>query len=136
MEDSRTSINHSGLAGWITVAGLAIIVVAVAGHVIDDPPTLGTLWLILLCLGAIGMLAGGIPWSHTRGKRNLKTAFLGLVGAVGGGLIGSFLGNEAPIFGGNIALAIWAVLAGALVGAILFGSLGIWWGIRIGRRLK
>ena len=66
--------------------------------------------------------------------RRFKIACLGLIGAIGGAGLGAYLGNEAPIEGGRVSLAILAVLAGSWIGAIVFGGLGVWLGVHSSRR--
>jgi hypothetical protein len=121
------------LAGWLTIAGLALIVLAMNANAREVAYPLP---IILLCLGAVCSLLGGIPWAHTRGKRGLKTAFLGAVGFAGGGTLGVFLGAEATSSGGDVGLHILAVIGGFWVGAILFGVLGVWWGIMFTRHFQ
>jgi hypothetical protein len=90
--------------------------------------------ITLLCLGAVCSLIAGIPWAHTRGRRGLKAAFLGLVGYAGGAALGLLLGaTVAPSGEKNLGIYILLLIVGWWVGGILFGSLGIWWGIRIHR---
>jgi hypothetical protein len=122
------------LAGWLTIAGLALIAFAYVRHV--EGALNGPLALNLLCLGAVCSLLGGIPWAHTRGKRRLKTAFLGAVSFAGGGALGLLLGVEATSAGGDVGLHILAAFGGFWVGAILFGSFGVWWGNTFTRRFQ
>ncbi len=128
------------LAGWLTVAGLALIALAYYNIRMDEvnPDRSDRfLWLSVLLLGVVGTLLGGIFWTHTPGKRKLKTAFLGLVGCPIGAALGGFLGDEFADagLGWHVGGVIWSLLIGSWVGAILFASLGVWWGIRITRRL-
>jgi hypothetical protein len=126
---------QGGVAGWLTITGLAMVVVSF-GYVNpngDDK----YFWLSVLILGVVCTLLGGIPWSHMPGKRGWKTAFLGLVGCPVGAALGGFLGHELAEAGTGLRLKgeIWSLLIGSWVGAILFASLGVWWGIAITRRL-
>ena len=66
-------------------------------------------------------------------RRKLATALAGLASAVAGAGLGAYLGNEAPISGGHVSAAIWAVIGGSWVGAILFGSLAVWLGLKVSR---
>jgi len=122
------------LAGWLTVAGLALIVVAIVGH--GGPHWRSSLWLYLLCLGVVCSLLGGVTWTHTRGKRTLKTAFLGLMSGAIGAALGALLGEQVESSAGRWEREFLAVVCDFWVGAILFGSLGVWWGMRITRRLS
>ena len=67
----------------------------------------------------------------------MKTAFLALVGCPIGAALGGFLGYEVADAGSGWQLeaVIWSLLIGSWAGAILFASLGVWWGITITRRL-
>jgi hypothetical protein len=122
------------ILGWLTMTGLALIVLASAARVMEVGYPLP---IIVLCLGSCCFLLGGVPWAHTRGNRVLKIIFLGMVGFNGGGAAGAFLGEAvAPSGGENLGTAILAVLLGFWVSAILFGSLGVWWGIRVHRRFN
>jgi hypothetical protein len=128
------------LAGWLTVAGLASIALAYCNIRMDEvnPDRSDKfLWLSVLLLGVVATLLGGIPWTHTPGKRRLKTAFLALVGCPIGAALGGFLGYEVADAGSGWQLeaVIWSLLIGSWAGAILFASLGVWWGITITRRL-
>ncbi len=128
------------LAGWLTVAGLALIALAYYNIRMDEvnPDRSDRfLWLSVLLLGVVGTLLGGIFWTHTPRKRKLKTAFLGLVGCPIGAALGGFLGDEisGPGSGGDLGPEILSLIIGSWVGAILFSSFGVWWGIRITRRL-
>jgi hypothetical protein len=117
--------------GWLTITGLALIVLAIIARVLEAPYPLP---FILLCLGGGCFLIAGTAWAQTRGQRAVKIVFLGVVGFNGGGTAGVILGEAAAPSGGeNLGIAIWAAIVGFWVGAILFGSLGIWWGIRIHR---
>jgi hypothetical protein len=123
------------LAGWLTVAGLALIALAYYNVILDRTDRF--LWLSVLLLGVVATLLGGIFWAHTPGKTKLKTAFLGLVGCPIGAALGGFLGDEisGPGSGGNLGAEIMSLIIGSWVGAILLSSFGVWWGIRITRRL-
>jgi uncharacterized membrane protein YeaQ/YmgE (transglycosylase-associated protein family) len=81
--------------------------------------------LILLCVGAACTLVGGLTWKNTRGQRTLKTVFLGILGAVVGAGLGSYLGSEVPVGGGDVSAAIWFTLGGSWLGAILLGGIGV-----------
>jgi hypothetical protein len=125
------------LLGWLTITGLALIALGLtAGPWMEVPYPIP---LILLCLGGFCSLIAGIPWAHTPGKRGLKIVFLGVVGFAGGGAAGLFLGEAlgdaaAPSGDKGLGTVILAVIVGFWVGAILFGSLGVWWGISFHRR--
>ena len=121
------------LAGWLTVTGLVLIVLALIARVMEVAYPLP---IILLCVGGFVFFIAGIPWAHTQGKRRLKTTFLGAVGFVGGGSLGLFLAVEVTSSGGDIGLHILAAIGGFWVGAILIGSLGVWWGIMFTRRFQ
>jgi hypothetical protein len=123
----------ASLAGWLTIAGLALIVLAMNANAREVAYPLP---ILLLCSGAVCSLLGGIPWAHTRGKRGLKTAFLGAVGFAGGGALGLLLGAEATSSGGDVGLHILAAIGAFWAGAILFGFLGVRWGIMFTRRLQ
>jgi hypothetical protein len=65
----------------------------------------------------------------------------GIVGFAAGGTAGLFLGEAigdvtAPSGAEGVGNVILAVLVGFWVGAILFGSLGVWLGIIIRRRMN
>jgi hypothetical protein len=116
------------ILGWLTITGLALIVLGfvVEGMNVASPP----FPLTLMYLGGLCSLVAGIPWAHTQGNRVLKIVFLGAVGFASGGTAGLFLGEAAgPSGPENLGIAIGMVLVGFWVGAILFGSLGAWWGI-------
>jgi hypothetical protein len=121
------------ILGWLTIIGLALIALGLsAGPMMEVPYPIP---LILLCLGGGCSLFAGIPWAHTPGKRGLKIVFFGLVGFAGGGAAGLFLGEAAgPTGDKNLGTAILGVIVGFWVGAIVVGSLGVWWGISIHRR--
>lgn len=120
------------ILGWLTIAGLLVIGLAIGARFIEAPYPVP---IILLCLGAVCSLIAGIAWAHTRGKRGLKAAFLGLVGYAGGAPLGLVLGDAiAPSGERNLGIAILFVIVGWWVGGILFGSLGFWWGMRVHRR--
>ena len=120
------------LLSWLTITGLAVIAL---GFIAE--PWLGAPYpipLALLCLGGLTSLVAGIPWAHTQGNRVLKIGFLGAVGFAGGGTAGLLLGEAAgPSGSENLGTVIGMVLIGFWVGAILFGSLCVWWGIRFHR---
>ena len=59
-------------------------------------------------------------------RRWLPVGVVGLLSATAGAGLGAYLGNEAPISGGHVSAAIMAVIGGAWLGAILFGTLGVW----------
>jgi hypothetical protein len=121
----------SAVFGGLAIVGLALIVVALTVFGRAEYP----IPIVLLSTGAVCALLSGIPWAHTRGKRGLKVAFLGLVGFASGGAAGLLLGDASgPTGDGNLGMAIFLVIAGFWVGAILFGGLGVWWGIRFHRR--
>ena len=120
------------ILGWLTITGLALIVLgfAVEGMNVASPP----FPLTLMCLGGLGSLFAGIPWAHTQGDRAWKIVFLGAVGFASGGTAGLFLGEAlgdvaAPSGDKGLGTVILAVIVGFWVGAILVGSLGVWWGI-------
>ncbi|HLN30307.1 MAG TPA: Clp protease N-terminal domain-containing protein [Gemmataceae bacterium] len=114
--------------GWLTLAGLAVIVVAIIARAMEVAYPIP---FTLLCVGAVSFVLAGIPWAHTRGKGRRKAAFLGLIGFVGGGAAGLFLGDAAaPTGDANLGTGIFLLLAGFWLGAILFCSMGVWWGIR------
>jgi hypothetical protein len=129
-------LRQGGIAGWLTIAGLAAIVVSF-GNVNPDHDD-NDCWLSVLILGVVCTLLGGIPWSHAPGKRKLKTAFLGLAGCPVGAALGGFLGYELAEAGTGLHVGgeIWCLLIGSWVGAALFASGGVWWGITITRRLR
>jgi hypothetical protein len=108
------------ILGLLTLSGLIVIVVAIIARY-QEMAYPGP--ITLLYLGAGCSLLAGIPWAHTRGKRGLKSAFLGLVGFVGGTTLGFFLGLR------DLDLLI----ACFWIGGILFACLGVWWGIRFHR---
>jgi hypothetical protein len=126
---------QGGTVGWLTIAGLAAIIVSF-GKVNPDSDD-KYFWLSVLILGIVCTLLGGIAWSHAPGKRRLKTAFLGLVGCPVGAVLGGFLGYELAEADATLHVEgeIWSVLVGSWVGAALFASGGVWWGITITRRL-
>jgi hypothetical protein len=70
---------------------------------------------------------------HLGTRPKLRIAFAGLAAAVVGAGLGAYLGNEAPFSGGNVSAAIWAVIGGSWVGAILFGGLTVWLGLKVSR---
>jgi hypothetical protein len=124
------------ILGWLTMTGLALIALGYVTRVMEVPPPIS---LILLCLGGFCSLVAGIPWAHTQGTRALKIVFLGVVGFAGGGAAGLFLGEAlgnavAPSGDRGLGTAILAVIVGFWVGAIVFASLGVWWGIGFHRR--
>ena len=126
----------SKILGWLTITGLALITL---GFIAE--PWMGASYpipLTLLCLGGLCSLLAGIPWAHSQGNRGLKIAFLGAVGFAGGGAAGLFLGEAlgdvaAPSGDKGLGTVILAVIVGFWIGAILFGSLGVWWGISFHR---
>jgi hypothetical protein len=66
----------------------------------------------------------------------LKTAFLGLVGVIGGGTAGLLVRNAlGPYTEDGIGLGVFMIIPGFWVGAILVGSLVTYWGIRFHHRL-
>jgi len=114
--------------GWLTLAGLVLIVVAIIARAMEVAYPIP---FTLLCVGAVCFVLAGIPWAHTLGKGRRKAAFLGLIGFIGGGAAGLSLGDAAaPTGEANLSTGIVLLLAGFWLGAILFGSLGVWWGIR------
>jgi hypothetical protein len=118
--------------GWLTLAGLALIILAVITRVMELAYPLP---ITLLCLGGVCFLIAGVPWAHVRGASGLKTAYLGFVGFAGGGTAGLFLGEAAAPSGErNLGIGILLLMGGFWIGAILCGSLGVWWGIRVHRR--
>jgi hypothetical protein len=122
------------LAGCLTIAGLALIAVALWGH--RGPDWRSLLWFNLLCLGAACTFVGGIFWVHTPAKRKLKTAFLGLLCGTTGAVFGVLLGDQVQGSGGRWEWEFWASVAGFWIGAILFGWFGIWWGMKVTRWLS
>src|SRR5262249_13839248 len=109
--------------GWLTLAGLAGLVVAVITRMMEVAYPVP---ITLLYLGGACFLLAGIPWSHTSGARGLKTAYLGLVGFAGGGALGGFLGNLASPHGEMmLGMALLLLIGGFWIGAILGGWLGI-----------
>ena len=117
------------ILGWLTITGLALIALGLSARQLMEVPY--PIPLILLCLGGGCSLLAGIPWAHMPGNRVPKIGFLGLVGFASGGAAGLFLGEAvSPTGDKNLGSAILAVIVGFWVGAIIFGSLGVWWGIR------
>jgi hypothetical protein len=115
------------ILGWLTITGVASIAL---GFVAGGMNVAYPIPLTLLYLGGLCSLLAGIPWSHTQGHRALKIVFLGTVSFASGGTAGLFLGEAAgPSGDQNLGTSILMVLVGFWVGAILFGSLGVWWGI-------
>jgi hypothetical protein len=127
------------ILGWLTITGLALIAL---GFIAE--PWMGVPYpipLALLCLGGLGSLLAGIPWAHSPGNRVLKIVFLGAVGVAAGGTAGLFLGEAlgdaaAPSGDKGLGTVILAVIVGFWVGAILVGSLGVWWGISFHRHSR
>lgn len=117
------------ILGWLTLTGLALIALGYIAALMEVAPPLP---LILLGLGGAGFLMGGVPWAHTPGNRGLKIAYLGMVGFAGGGAAGLFLGYA---WGStrDLGPAIAGPIFGFWLGAILFGSLGVWWGFSFHR---
>jgi uncharacterized membrane protein YsdA (DUF1294 family) len=119
------------VTGWVTIAGLGIVVLAIQTREVAEDP----LPIILLCLGSGCTLVAGVTWAHTQRQRRLKTVFLGIAGAISGAIVCGYLGGEVLAADGNVSAEIGAILIGSWLGAILFGWLGVWWGMRISRRL-
>jgi hypothetical protein len=119
--------------GWLTVGGSVLIVLAIIAKEQEVAPPLP---LILLCLGALGVLGGGISWAHTLGKPRLKSALLGLIGfscgAASGVLVGEAIG---PASGeGSLGRVILLMILGFWVGGTAFAGVGVWRGVRFHRR--
>jgi hypothetical protein len=111
--------------GCLTLIGLACVI---AGWNEFDP---GSMSGPLTIGGGILLYAAGILWAHTRGWRILKSLFLGALAAPCGAAAGLFLGLALDPGGPqNLGLAIILVFCGFWLGAILFGILGVWWGLR------
>ena len=120
------------ILGWLTIAGLALIVLGIVARVMEAayPLPIG-----LLGVGAVCSLLAGILWAHTPGKRRLKTTFLGIAGFVSGGALGLLLGEAVgPSGDQNLGIGILLVIVGGWGCALLFGALGLWWGRTIHRR--
>jgi hypothetical protein len=119
------------ILGWLTITGVALIAL---GFIASGMNVAYPLPLTLLCLGGLCSLLAGISWAHTQGNRVLKIVFFGAVGFASGGTAGLFLGEAAGTSGDqNLGTGILMVLVGFWLGAILFGSLGVWWGISFHR---
>ena len=119
--------------GWLTVGGLVLIVLAI---IADEQEVAPPLPLMLLCLGALCVVAGGISWAHTPGKPRWKSALLGLIGfscgAASGFLVGVAIG---PASGeGSLGRVIFLMIFGFWAGGTVFGGVGVWWGVRFHRR--
>jgi hypothetical protein len=131
-ESTRKPALLAILLGCLTLAGLVLMILALNAHANEVPYPLP---IELLSLGAFVCLAAGIPWAHTRGWAGLKVAFLGTVGFAGGGAAGTLLGDELGSGGETtLGIAVFLVIGGFWVGAILFGWFGIWRGIAFHRR--
>ena len=116
----------------LTLSGLACVIVGLnaGGYGGSD-----VLQYALLAGGALLSLTAGISWTHSRGWRILKALCLGAIGAVSGAIAGACLGVA---MGPNNGMAgindrIILGLCGLSLGAILFGLLGLWWGLRFHR---
>jgi hypothetical protein len=123
------------LLGFLTLAGLGFVILGVFVDFNEtnerDRQSID-LWY---GSGAFLLLGAGLPWAHTRDYRILKSLFLGAVGFVFGGTAGTFLGIALdPGSPETFGLAILLMYGGCCLGAILFGCLGVWWGLRFHRR--
>jgi len=122
----------NAILGSVALAGLVLMVAAYRAKQsgIEYPIPFG-----LLCSGAACSLIAGIPWAHMRGWKGLKSAFLGLVGFGCGGALGLFVGDAmGPKDPERLGTSIGMLIGGFWLGGLLFGSVGIWWGIRFHRR--
>src|SRR5205823_344777 len=74
--------------GWLAVTGLVLIALAAI-----TPANKYPMPITFLCAGAACLLLAGIPWALMPTRRNLKAAFLGLMGFAAGGALGFTLGG-------------------------------------------
>jgi hypothetical protein len=94
----------ASILGWLTLAGLVLLIVAYVTRLNEVPYPLP---ICLLCSGALLFFVAGLPWAHTRGNRKLKAAFLGTVGFACGGTAGAVAGAAvAETVGGDNRLGM------------------------------
>ena len=125
------------LLGFMTLAGLMAAVLAYVLAIISDPnpnqyPIFG-----LFFLGAGCFVLGGVPWTHTRGRRRLKATVLGLIGfAVGapaGGYLGHVLYGFRPHYHESMEELGWIFVTMWVV-ALFLAFVGVRWALRFHRR--